>query len=161
MTTKLDFSEQEWQELLQAPVMAGTYIIISDLSLTGMPKEMRGMFNAILREEAPPAAQELVAGLVADISAKSEQKDALAQPESDSGGDPKQGILDLLQAALAVLEVKATPEERMGFCTWLMQVAQATAETGREGGFLGIGSTRVSDKEKAALEELKQLFGID
>ena len=161
MTTKLDFSEQEWQKLLQAPVMAGTYIIISDLSFTGIPKEMKGMFNAILREEAPPAAQELVASLVADISANSKEKEALAQPESDGEGDPNQGILNLLQAALAVLEEKATPEERMGFCTWLMQVAQATAETGREGGFLGIGSTRVSDKEKVALEELKQLFGID
>ncbi len=159
MTTKEDFSEQEWQGLIQAPVMAGTYIIMSDLSVTAMPKEMKGMVNAIMTEKAPPPAQELVVSLVADISAKIEQKENLEDPKLDSEGDPRSEILDLLKQDLFVLDEKTTPGEKAGFFTWLMQIAQTTAEAGREGGFLGIGSTRVSDKEKAALEELRQAFG--
>jgi len=160
MTTKTDYSEQEWEGLLQAPVMAGTYIIISDVSLTAMPKEAKGMFKAIMSAKAPAAAEELVTSLVADMSAKAEDKEKLEEPKLDREGDPRQEVLQVLRQDLAVLDQKATPEEKAGFCEWLMRVAQATAEAGREGGFLGIGSTRVSDKEKAALEELKNSFGL-
>ena len=42
----------------------------------------------------------------------------------------------------------------------MLTVANATAEAGREGGFLGIGAVRVSEQEKAALETLKQALGL-
>ena len=43
---------------------------------------------------------------------------------------------------------------------WLLTVATATAEAGREGGFLGIGAVRVSEQEQAALAALKQALGL-
>jgi hypothetical protein len=39
-------------------------------------------------------------------------------------------------------------------------MANATAEAGREGGFLDIGAVRVSDQEKGALEGLAQAKGL-
>lgn len=161
MTQKTDFTEQEWKDLLQAPVTAGTYIMISDISVMAMPKEMKGMFKAIMTQSAPAAAQQLVASVVADLTAKVEQKEKFEQPQLESKEDPGQEVLNLLKQQIAILDEKATPEEKVGFCAWLMQVAQATAEAGREGGFLGIGSTRVSDREKAALDELKNVFGLN
>ncbi len=155
MTTKSDYTEQEWEGLLQAPVMAGMYVMVADVSVTAMGKEMAGMLKAIQAQEAPDAAKELVTSVVADIVAKSSNKEKLAQPELDKHQDPKMQVMKILKETLAVLDEKSTPDEKSGFGSWLMTVAQATAEAGREGGFLSIGAVRVSDKEKEALAELK------
>ncbi|MBE2220834.1 MAG: hypothetical protein IAF02_04805 [Anaerolineae bacterium] len=159
MSTKSDYTEQEWEGLLQAPVMAGMYIMVADVSVTAMGKEMAGMLKAIQAQNAPDAAKELVSAVVADIVAKSSNKEKLEQPELDKQQDPKVQIMKILKDDLAVLDEKATPEEKSGFGAWLMTVAQATAEAGREGGFLTIGSVHVSDKEKTALAELKAELG--
>jgi hypothetical protein len=42
----------------------------------------------------------------------------------------------------------------VAFKQWLADVAQVVAEADKEGGFLGIGGKRVSDKEQAAPAEL-------
>ena len=159
MTTKSVYTEQEWEGLLQSPVMAGMYIMVADMSVTAMGKEMAGMMKAMQAQEAPEAASELVGAVVADIVAKSSNKEKMAQPELDKQQDPKVQVMNILKEDLAVLDEKSTPEEKSGFGAWLMTVAQATAEAGREGGFLGIGSVHVSDKEKAALAELKAALG--
>ncbi len=160
MTTKTDYSEQEWNLLLQAPVMAGTYIIAADPSVTAMAKEMKAMVTAIIAAPAPEEAQELVTAVAADIKARAEDKEKMPAVDTKDKEDPQLQIRNQLSEALAVLEEKA-PDEKNGFCNWLMEVAQATAEAGKEGGFLGIGAVRVSDKEKAALDELRRLFGLN
>ena len=38
MTIKPDYNEQEWDGLLKTPVLAGSYIMISDISVTAMPR---------------------------------------------------------------------------------------------------------------------------
>jgi hypothetical protein len=155
MTTKADYTEEEWHTLVQAPMLAGMYIIMADLSMTAMPKEMAGMLKGMSTPEVAAAAQDVVAAIVADYTAKTQNKEKLAQPEIDKTQDPKKQLLALLLTATAMLNKKASAAEKAGFNEWLLLVANATAEAGREGGFLGIGSVRVSDKEKAALEELK------
>ena len=155
MTTKSDYTEQEWEGLLQAPMMAGMYIIVADMSVTALGKESAGMLKAIQAQDAPDAAKELVGAVVADIVAKSSQKEKLQQPELDKHQDPKLQLMAILKDDLAILDEKSTPEEKAGFGSWLLTVAQATAEAGREGGFLSIGSVRVSEKEEKALAELK------
>ncbi len=158
MTTKSDYTEQEWEGLLQAPMMAGMYIIVADMSVTGIAKESAGMLKAIQAQVVPDTARELVGAVVADIVARSSNKQKLQQPELDKHQDPKLQIMNILVGYLAVLGEKSTPEEKAGFGSWLLTVAQATAEAGREGGFLSIGSVRVSEKEETALAELKAVL---
>lgn len=162
MTTKSDYTEEEWNGLMTAPVMAGTYIIAADVSITAMGKEMKGMLKAIQKQDVSDASQELVAAIVADIVAKSGDKEKMETPEMDKNSpDGLNQILDGIVEATAVLETKSNPAEAAGYKQWVLNVAQATAEAGREGGFLGIGAVRVSDKEKAALAKLKTTLGLD
>ena len=160
MTTKSDYNEKEWKGLLNTPILAGSFIILADVSVTAMPREMKGMLKAISAQAAPAGAQELVAALVADLVKKSEGKEELDQIALEDNQDPRPQMLETLKESLSVLDEKGVPGEKAAFCAWLLAVAQATAEAGREGGFLGIGSVRVSDQEEAALEELKQAFGL-
>jgi hypothetical protein len=161
MTTKTDYTEQEWAGLVRAPITVGSYIIVADLSVMAMLSETQGMLKAIQAQQAPDAAKELVAAVVAEIVGMASRKEKIAPPQVEKGQDPRPQIKADLMSDLAVLDTKATPEEKAGFCTWLLTVATATAEAGREGGFLGIGAVRVSDQEKAALDDLKQLFGLN
>lgn len=160
MTTKSAYTDQEWEALLNSPVLAGSYIIVSDISVTAMPREMKGLFNAIMAQDAPAGAQELVAALVADLVKRSEQKENLEQVPLEDNQDPRPAMLESLNQSLSVLDEKGDPGERAAFSRWLVNVAQATAEAGREGGFLGIGAVRVSEQEQAALAELEQAFGL-
>jgi hypothetical protein len=160
MTNKADFTEQEWEDLLLTPVLAGTYIILADLSVTAVPKEMKGLYSAMMNLLVPVEADELVSSLVADLKQKAGNKEKLEQPSLEANHDPRTQLMAILKANLAVLDDKATPAEKAAFCGWLVSLAQATAEAGREGGFLGTGSVRVSEHEKAALEELRHTFGL-
>jgi hypothetical protein len=160
MTKKADFTDQEWDGLLTTPVLAGTYIIIADMSVTAVPKEMKGLFSAMMNSLVPVEAEDLITSLVEDIKRKSESKEKIDQPQIEQGQDVKRQLLESLQAKLAVLDGKAAPGEKAAFCQWLLGLAQATAEAGREGGFMGIGSVRISEQEKAALAELKEAIGV-
>lgn len=162
MTTKADYAEEEWQVLMQAPVMAGSLVMMADLHVTSMMGEMKGMVEAMVQDEPPQAAKELVGSLVEDIKARTEKKEKLEPPET-KGKDPaaiKAEMMQVLTNAVAILDEKSSQEETEGYKQWMMVVAQATAEAGREGGFLGFGSVRVSDKEKEALTEISQVLGL-
>jgi hypothetical protein len=160
MTTKADYTEQEWAGLVRAPITVGSYIVIADPSVMAMLSETQGMMQAIQAQQAPEAASELVAAVVAEIVAMASRKEKIAPPQIEKGQDAGSQIMANLQQDLAGLDAKATHDEKVGFCAWLLTVANATAEAGREGGFLGIGAVRVSEQEKAALATLKQALGL-
>jgi hypothetical protein len=162
MTTKADYTEEEWGQLLQAPLTTGMMIIVADLHVTSMMGEMKGLFKGMMEQPAPEGAQELVGSLLEDIKAKAESKEKIEPPET-SKEDPEQvkaKMLEQLSSTAALVDEKCSEAEAAGYKQWLMGVAEATAEAGKEGGFLGIGAVRVSDKEKAAMEQISKALGL-
>ena len=70
----------------------------------------------------------------------------------------RQMLLDVV----ALLDAKATPVEAAGFKRWLLQIATAVAEAGKEDqGFLGMGGVQVNDAERAALDDIAGVLGIE
>ena len=162
MTTKADYTEEEWNELVQAPITAGLMVMMSDAHVTSMMGEMKGMMKGMINQPLPEGAQELVGSLIEDIKAKSENKEKMEQPDM-KGKDPDTVMADMLGqlgSVASLLDEKCPEDEATGFKQWIMGVAETTAEAGREGGFLGIGSVRVSDKEKAAMQKISQTLGL-
>ena len=88
MTTKADYTEQEWAGLVRAPITVGSYIIVADPSVMAMLSEMQGMMQAIQAQQAPEAASELVAAVVAEIVAMASRKEKIAPPQIEKGNDP-------------------------------------------------------------------------
>ena len=60
---------------------------------------------------------------------------------------------------MSILQSGATAEEADAYKMFVMTVAQAVAGAHKEGGFLGIGGTRVSEAENQALDEISQALG--
>lgn len=158
MTTKTDFTTEEWDQLLQSPIQIGFYMIFADPSFTGMFKEMKAMFKTILEQPVPDDTQDLVSSLVADIKEKTDNKEQLPGSDNMSKAQFEEvmaEMLEFIKGVAVLLDAKSTRDEAAGFKEWLFGVAKAVSEAAKEGGHLGFGGVRVSDKEESALNKLK------
>jgi hypothetical protein len=154
MTTKAAFTDEEWDRLLRAPMVAGMAITIAD---PGGPIEISKEGVATLRAASvPPSQEELLAAVALDIQAMIQQKKNPAQGfKPTSAGTAGTEILEELRAVDAIVAAKATPEETDAFRAWLVATAQAAADAAKEGGFMGFGAVRVSEGEQTMLDQLR------
>ena len=191
MSTKADYTAEEWAQLSQAPLLATMAIVAADMSgPIGLVKEMMATVKTLQETSTSTTAGELVRTISTDViesqQKKKDQKDegaAGAQPEgaqpagdatsADAADDALQNMkIDAKNpdearqkavegcVAAANIVTQKSPAEADEFKQWLMTIANRTAEAAKEGGFLGIGGTQVSDKEKAGLAALATALGV-
>jgi hypothetical protein len=158
MTSKASFTDDEWDRVLRAPLVAGMAITIAD---PGGPIEISKEMMATLRAATvPPSQEELLATVALDIQAMVQQKQNPARNfKPTSAATAGTEILDELRAVDAIVAEKATPEETQAFRGWLVMAAQAAAEAAKEGGFMGFGAVQVSEGEQAMLDQLRSALG--
>ena len=155
MTSKQDFTEQEWTRIRRAPLVAGVAISLAD---PGGPIEIAKETMATLRSATlPPSQEELLAAVALDVQATTQHKQNPLGDFKPTGG---QQVLEELKAVNELLTAKATPEEAEAFRGWLLDAAQAAANAGKEGGFLGFGAEQVSAGERQMLEQVRAVLGI-
>ena len=158
MTSKASFTEDEWERVLRAPMVAGMAITIAD---PGGPIEISKEMMATLRAATVPPTQEgLLAAVALDIQAKVNEKQNPARNfKPTSAATAGTEILDELRAVAAIVAEKATPEETQAFSDWLVIAAQAAADAAKEGGFMGFGAVQVSEGEQTMLDQLRSALG--
>ena len=158
MTSKASFTDEEWERLLRAPMVAGMAITIAD---PGGPIEISKEMMATLRAATvPPSQEELLAAVALDIQAMMNQKQNPARNfKPTSAATAGTEILDELRAVDAIVAEKATPEETQAFRGWLVMAAQAAADAAKEGGFMGFGAVQVSEGEQSMLDQLRSALG--
>ena len=154
MTTKEAFTDEEWNRLMRAPIVAGMAITIAD---PGGPIEISKEGMATLKAASvPPSQEELLTAVALDLQAMLQNKQNPAKDFKPTSA-PTAGaeILDELRGVDAIVAAKATPEEAKAFRTWLVVTAQAAANAAKEGGFMGFGAVQVSEGEQAMLDQLR------
>ena len=157
MTTKADFTEEEWIRLGRAPLVAGMAISIADPGgPLGAIRETNAALSIVV--EAAQQGTELIRSLAADVVAKARRRDNPLAGFAPKGADAREQILDELRAVNALLVAKTTPEEVAEFREWVKEAAQRTALAAKEGGFLGIGAELVSEREQQMLDTLAEIF---
>ncbi|MFS0700345.1 hypothetical protein AB6N24_10270 [Cellulomonas sp. 179-A 4D5 NHS] len=154
MAAKDDFSEDEWAQIVRAPFVAALAVSLAD---PGGPIEAgKEQMAAVRGAMNPPTREPLLADVALDVQAMTQQREhPLKGYRPGGGGDPREALLDELHATRALLAAKATPPEATAFSRWVVDIAQAAADAAKEGGFLGIGATRVSDREQTMLERVR------
>jgi len=163
MTTKTDFSEEEWSQMLMAPALVGMAVIASDLHMTSMFGETKAMLDAIQKLPVQEAGEDLVLAIRTDLLASTKTEKKLPGSDEmapDKSGDAWKQLLEKLGSVTELLDNKVQGEEAVALKEWLCSIGQMVAEAGKEGGFLGIGAVRVSDKEKVALSQIRQTLGL-
>jgi hypothetical protein len=156
MTTKSDFSDEEWTRVVRAPLVAGLAISLAD---PGGPIEMAKESMATLKAAtSPPSREQLLADVALEIQAMAQQRQNPLKgfkPAPAAGQKAGDAVVDELRTVQAIVNATATPEEASAFGTWLVTSAQAAADAAKDGGFMGFHAQQVSDREQAMIEQVK------
>jgi hypothetical protein len=159
MTSKSDFTDEEWNRVRRAPFVAGMAISLADPGgLIEVSKETMASFRSAA---VPPSEEELLLSVSHDIQSMVQQKqNPLGDFKPTNAQLAGQQVLEELRAVDEIVARKATPEESAGFRRWLLATAQAAADAAKEGGFLGLGAKQVSEGEHAMIDQLRSTLGL-
>jgi hypothetical protein len=159
MTTKADFTEEEWTRMERAPLVAGMAITFAD---PGGPiealKESLAAVKTIVDTAKTGSGSELVDALAKDVAEKAHRRENPLKDFRPRGTMAGAEILDELREVDRMVTEKATPEEAEVFRKWLLDAAQRTADAAKEGGFLGFNAVRVSEGEQKMLDKLGEVL---
>jgi hypothetical protein len=150
MTAKADFTEEEWKQIIEAPPSAGMIVITAQSG--GSVRESFSMAKAYTEARKRHGESELLDEV---ISTKPE----VDRTRTGSVEELKEHNLQNLREAVAALEAKAEPGEVEEYKRFILGLAERVAEAHREG-FMGLSGERVSDSERAAVEEIAATLGV-
>jgi hypothetical protein len=144
MTSKADFTEQEWDAVLEGPPSAGMMVVTA--SRGGTFRETFAIGKAYAEARQQHGASQLLDEIVS------------AKPEVDhtryrSVEELREHALQHIRDAIEVLQRKATSEELEDFRRFVLSLAERVAHAHREEG------AEVSQAEQAALDEISASLG--
>ena len=158
MTSKAEFTDEEWARLKRAPFVAGMAISLAD---PGGPieavKETSATLKTVLRAGEGGGRGELVDAVTRDAAQDMrERKSPLAGFKPSKGANAGVEILDELREVNRLVSEKASAEEAAAMRDLLMDAAQEAANAAKEGGFMGFRAERVSQGEQEMLDRLRE-----
>ena len=152
MTSKADFNAEEWDKVVEGPLLAGLRVVTADKG--GRIRESLAMGKVYAEARKQEGESELLEALVTS-------QPALDQERARAAGDVGTAVREGLGEGLAILEKKATPDEGDAYKRFVVAVAEAAAKAHKEGGFIGIGGKEVSESEQAALDEIGAILDAE
>lgn len=150
LRARLQLTEAELEAIHLAPQAA--YWLVAEASLSGIRGTIREMKAAsqaaveLMKTVPPVSVMALVFGGNSGGAGLSSAEEEELLEDTRNEGD----LLENIRAGAAVMAAKAPGEFEL-FCSLVREVARATAEASKEGGFLGVGGVVVSEKEKSAI----------
>jgi hypothetical protein len=144
VATKAQFTEQEWDQVLSGPPMAGMVTAMADHG--GMLRETFAIAKAYGEARRQHGKSELLDEIVS------------AKPERDhtrfhSYDELKRHVVQLLQDAVAILERKATLDEVDDYRQFILTLSRRVAERHKEDG------AQVSPAEQRTIDDLAAALG--
>jgi hypothetical protein len=146
--TREHYTPEQWSRIRLAPVAAAKLVMMASPSgAVGALKEAIAVPKVLkeLKEEAP-------ANSVVDVAFDAE----LTREELEEIGNDRPAVLAVIESAWQAVRAR-DPQDTKSYSDLLRGVATKVAEASKEGGFLGIGGTKVSKEEQAAVDEIKAL----
>ena len=144
MTTKSDFTADEWKLIQEGPVTAGMMLLSAESG--GTFRETFALARAFTDARKKHGESELLDELVETKPQFDRHRYKTTEELHDEG-------LKLIGEAAALMRAKATPEEATAYNEFVVTAASSVAEAHKEHG------ERVSEKEQAALDEIRAQLG--
>jgi hypothetical protein len=158
------FTTDEWTLLRLAPSLISGGMAAADPSgIFSSIKEAAAGASGMAEAFKANSALELFGALAADrsIPGMPDPKSLLGEGTREQQMATFKGnVLARVSSAVELVAKKASPAEADAYRQMLVSVANKAAEASKEGGFLGFGGVRVSEKEQAFIAEVKKAAGI-
>jgi hypothetical protein len=140
MTTKADFTPEEWTSILEGPPMAGTMIVLA--AKGGTFRETIAMAKAYTESRSQHGASELLDEIVST-------KPHVDHKRFHSYEELKQHGVGALSNAITLLSSKASAQEVDDYRNFVLGLAKKVAEAHRE------HDVAISPPEEAALKDIE------
>jgi len=163
MTTTADYTDDEWQLLVDVPMMVGAAVMLIGKSGLGSMKESFAMAQETIAAVKDYPDNELIQAIMnARINEK--KRSTIESMNNPFRGMKREEFLqaakEKAEAAADLLSSKSTQEEARKYKEWTFYIGDKVAQAASEGGFLGIGGEQFSDEERNALNELMNAIGL-
>jgi hypothetical protein len=151
--TKIAGFGADWAKVMAGPAAALAAVASADLSgPVGSIKEARAAAET-LEKAARAAAPGSVLATAFGAGLTTEMVQEVRKVATS-----RDGLIAMLKSGAAAVQARS-PADAQAYRDTLMAVARATAEASKDGGFLGIGGTLVSDDEQKALDAIRAALG--
>ena len=147
VTSKQAFTDAEWERLLMGPPSAGMMVVMAQRG--GMVRETISMGKAYADARRRHGESELLDEIVA-------HKPQIDHTRYRSPEEFAEHALTHLRDAVALLDAKATPQERADYGRFVVSLAERVAAAHTEDGH---GEDAVSDAEQAAIDSIREAVG--
>lgn len=155
MSSLSDYTPAEVATLTRAPLIVGMMVVGASLSgPLGVVKELLAAVHATEAASKQAPETSILRSLFANPRMRAQQEQ-LAQEKPETLDPAMQ--LQKIRQALFILASKGDPSELAAYKALLLKAAEDTANAAKEGGFLGIGGTRVSEQEQAVIDQIRAL----
>jgi hypothetical protein len=149
MTTKASFNAEDWTVVTTAPALAGLLVASSEPG--GNLRESVALSRGYAEARAAQPGE-----LLEDVLTTAPSLDAANRPKTPE--EIRTVALDQLRRAVRVLDRMAQDDELVEYKRFVYALAEGVAHAHKEGGFLGIGGTPVSENEQKALDAIAAIF---
>jgi hypothetical protein len=166
MTTRADYTESQWELLLEVPPLVGTAVMLAGRSgIGGSMKEAFAVASGVLDAREGYESNELIQALIDARVVDKQRSDAEKFSGNPYLGKPSEEIRDIAidkcrQVADLLAEKATSQAEAEEFKLWALSVGEKVARAAKEGGFLGIGGERVSEEENVVLAAVNEALRI-
>ncbi len=156
-----DFTQDEIEKMMAAPMLVSMYVMGASLSgPIGLVKEMMAGVETAMQAAKDAAPDSLLGALFSEENIKAQQTKMQEETQASTAGaqdmeQAKAKMLADIKQAVAILSAKGSPDEIAAYKNLLVDAADNVANAATEGGFMGIGGTLVNDAEKSALREIQ------
>jgi hypothetical protein len=147
MTTKADFTAEEWEQIIEGPPSAGMVVITAQRG--GMLRETISLAQAYVEARKQHGHSELLDEVVA-------VKPKLDHTRYASLEELKEHSLAHVRDGVALVKAKASAEELDEYKQFIVNLADRVAHAHREH---GSSPDAVSDAERAATAEIATALG--
>jgi hypothetical protein len=155
MAKKSDFTAEEWEVLRDAPHFVSLAVATAGASGPfGSLKEAFAPAKAIV--EAAQGGNELLRAICAQQSVRGSIK---AKDMKSLREELQTLAADKARAATSILQDKS-PGDADAYRTFLVGIAERTAQAAKEGGFLGFGGEWVSKDERTVLNRISEAVEV-
>jgi hypothetical protein len=164
MSSKANYTAEEWELLSSAPFVVGASLIVVEPSgLWGILKEIFSAFMATGTGKVQFHDNELIQAIFADTHQRQAPESVSSYAKLSQEVRRQQMQTDALahcRKVNHVLAQKALPQETLEYKAWLLAVAKHVAGADKEDGFLGLTGRRISEAELEYLHTIAEALGI-
>jgi hypothetical protein len=158
MSIKDKFTDEEWQDVVQAPMLAGMAVTAADPGgLWAAIKEGSSMARTLVEAKSnpdPDSLPKIISATLEDSDGRRvTQQNLIGLVKGRKPAEVSSFAVERLREIDALIASKA-PEQTEPYRQFVRTTAQNVAEAAKEGGFLGMGGETISDAEKKTLDDI-------